>query len=53
VTKLLVFPPFWSAWFAIRSDFAHWLFLLLVGVLVSVLFDELQQWRDKTCRTKH
>ena len=29
-------------------DFAHWLFLLLVGVLISMLFDELQQWRDKT-----
>ena len=48
VTKLLVFPPFWSAWFADPLDFAHWLFLLLVGALISVLFDELQQWRDKT-----
>jgi PAS domain S-box-containing protein len=47
-TKLFVFPPFWSAWFADPLDFAHWLFLLLVGVLISVLFDELQQWRDKT-----
>jgi PAS domain S-box-containing protein len=48
VTKLLVFPPFWSVWFADSLDFAHWLFMLLVGVLISVLFDELQQWRDKT-----
>ncbi len=48
VTKLFVFPPFWSAWFHNPLDFAHWLFLLLVGVLISVLFDELQQWRDKT-----
>ncbi|HYJ41812.1 MAG TPA: PAS domain S-box protein [Steroidobacteraceae bacterium] len=47
-TKLFVFPPFWSAWFNDPLDFAHWLFLLLVGVLLSVLFDELQQWRDKT-----
>ena len=48
VTKIFVFPPFWNAWFDNPLDFAHWLFLLLVGVLISVLFDELQQWRDKT-----
>ena len=47
-TKLWVFPPFNRVWFATPLDFAHWLFLLLVGVLISVLFDELQQWRDKT-----
>jgi PAS domain S-box-containing protein len=47
-TKLFVFPPFSFAWFADSLDFAHWLFLLLVGVLISMLFDELQQWRDKT-----
>ena len=48
VTKVFVFPPFWSIWFRDPLDLAHWLFLLLVGVLISVLFDELQQWRDKT-----
>jgi K+-sensing histidine kinase KdpD len=47
-TKLFVFPPFNRAWFDDNQDFAHWLFLLLVGVLISMLFDELQQWRDKT-----
>jgi PAS domain S-box-containing protein len=46
--KLFVFPPFSRVWFDDPLDFAHWLFLLLVGVLISVLFDELQQWRDKT-----
>src|SRR5262245_66630953 len=43
VTKLLVFPPFLSVWFNDPLDFAHWLFLLLVGVLISLLLDELQQ----------
>jgi PAS domain S-box-containing protein len=47
-TKMFVFPPFNRAWFDDTVDFAHWLFLLLVGVLISMLFDELQQWRDKT-----
>ena len=47
-TKLWVFPPFNRAWFDDTLDFAHWLFLILVGVLISMLFDELQQWRDKT-----
>src|SRR5436190_8301274 len=47
-TKLFVFPPFNRAWFGDNLDFAHWLFLLLVGLLISMLFDELQQWRDKT-----
>ena len=47
-TKLWVFPPFNRVWFEDTLDFAHWLFLLLVGVLISMLFDELQQWRDKT-----
>lgn len=48
VTKVFVFPPSWSIWFKDRLDLANWLFLLLIGVLISVLFDELQQWRDKT-----
>jgi PAS domain S-box-containing protein len=47
-TKKFVFPPFGSVWFDDSLDLAHWLFLLLVGVLISMLFDELQQWRDKT-----
>jgi len=46
--KLFVFAPRKSIWFADSLDFAQWLFFLLIGVLVSVLFDELQQWRDKT-----
>jgi PAS domain S-box-containing protein len=46
--KLFVFPPLGRIWFADPLDFAHWLLLLLIGVLISVLFDELQQWRDKT-----
>jgi len=52
-TKLFVFPPFGSVWFDDPLDFAHWLFLLLVGVLISVLFDELQQWRDRTAARSH
>jgi PAS domain S-box-containing protein len=46
--KFWAFPPYYTIWFAIPVDVAHWLSLLLVGVLISVLFDELQQWRDKT-----
>jgi len=46
--KLFVFPPLLRVWFQDAVDFAHWLVLLLISVLISVLFDELQQWRDKT-----
>jgi PAS domain S-box-containing protein len=46
--KCWVFPPFGSIWFAVPIDFAHWLSLLVVGVLISVLFDELNQWRVST-----
>ncbi|HEU5135361.1 MAG TPA: PAS domain S-box protein [Steroidobacteraceae bacterium] len=47
-TILFVIPPHGSVLFEDPLDLAQWLFLLLVGVLISVLFDELQQWRDKT-----
>lgn len=46
--KAWAFPPYGSIWFDVPVDFAHWLSLLLVGVLISALFDELQQWREKT-----
>jgi PAS domain S-box-containing protein len=45
--KFWAFPPYYSIGFAIPVDVAHWLSLLLVGVLISVLFDELPQWRDR------
>jgi len=46
--KFWAFPPYYSIRFDIPLDIAHWLTLFLVGVLVSMLFDELQQWREKT-----
>jgi PAS domain S-box-containing protein len=48
LTAYFVFPPVGSFWFDKPLDFAQWLFVLLEGVLISVLFEELQQWRDKT-----
>ena len=48
VTDYFLLPPTYTFGFGSPAAFAHWLFLLLVGVLISVLFDELQQWRDKT-----
>jgi PAS domain S-box-containing protein len=32
--------------FLSAADFAHWLFMLLVGILVSVMFAELTRWRE-------
>ena len=46
--KVSIFQPLWSPWFQNPIDFAQWLFFLLLGVLISLLFDELQQWRNKT-----
>jgi PAS domain S-box-containing protein len=48
ITMYFVFEPLGTFWFDSPLDFAHWLSLLLVGVLLSVLFDELQQWRETT-----
>src|SRR5688572_23472529 len=45
--KLWVLAPFGTLWFDIPRDFALWLSLLLTGVIVSVLFEELQQLRRK------
>jgi PAS domain S-box-containing protein len=40
-----VMPPKHSFGFANPLDFAQWMFMLIVGVLVSVLFAELDRWR--------
>jgi PAS domain S-box-containing protein len=44
-SKLSVLAPFGEWWFETPRDVALWLSLLLAGVIVSVLFEELQQWR--------
>ena len=41
VTDLYLFPPLGSLWFERPLDLAQWLFLLLEGALVSVLFGVL------------
>ena len=38
-------PPIHAFGFASPVAFAHWLFMLLVGVLLSVLFEELSRLR--------
>jgi PAS domain S-box-containing protein len=48
LTAWFVFPPYGSFWFEKPIDFAQWLFTLLEGTLISVLFEELQQWRNQT-----
>ena len=50
VTDWFVFPPIGSLLFDKPLDFAQWLFMLLEGVLVSVLFAELTRWRSSTPR---
>jgi PAS domain S-box-containing protein len=45
---VFVLEPSYSIWIERPVDFAQLLFLLLLGVLVSMLFEELQQWRDRT-----
>jgi PAS domain S-box-containing protein len=47
-TAYFVLPPYYSLWIEKPLDFAQWLFLMLLCVLVSVLFEELQVWRDRT-----
>ena len=45
--KMWAHRPYGQFWFDAPIDFALWLSLLLAGVIVSVLFEELQQWRRK------
>ena len=44
-TDFYLFPPIGSLWFDRSLDFAQWLFLLLEGALVSVLFGVLTRPR--------
>jgi hypothetical protein len=44
-TDFYLFPPVGSVWFERSLDFAQWLFLLLEGVLISVLFGLLARSR--------
>jgi len=50
VTAWFVVPPMRSFSFSTPVDFAHWLFLVLEGVLISVLFAELTGWRQGAAR---
>ncbi len=43
-------PPVGSFTFSSPLAFAHWVLLLLVGVLISVLFGELTRWRETARR---
>ena len=56
-TDYFLVPPLYQFGFASPVAFAHWLFMLLVGVLISVLFGELDRWRrgraDETVEGKH
>ena len=45
VTDVFLVPPVHGFGFASPVAFAHWLFMMLVGVLVSVLFGELDRLR--------
>jgi len=49
-TDFFVLPPLGSPWFEKPLDFAQWLFMLLEGVLISVLFADLDRWRRRTAR---
>ncbi|HEV7608565.1 MAG TPA: PAS domain S-box protein [Steroidobacteraceae bacterium] len=50
VTDYFVLPPFHGFWFEKPLDFAQWLFMLLEGVLISVLFADLDRWRQRSPR---
>jgi PAS domain S-box-containing protein len=50
VTDLYVLPPIGTLWFEKPLDFAQWLFMLLEGVLISVLFADLDRWRRRSTR---
>jgi len=45
--KMWAHAPFGKFWFDAPVDFALWLSLLLTGVIVSILFEELHQLRGK------
>jgi PAS domain S-box-containing protein len=45
VTDYFVIPPVGGFGFNTPASLAQWLFLLVAGVLVSVLFGELTRWR--------
>jgi PAS domain S-box-containing protein len=45
VVDYFVMQPKHGFGFAQPLDFAQWLFLLILGVLISVLFGELDRWR--------
>src|SRR5262245_65954392 len=46
VTDYFLLPPIHSFAFATPVTFAHWLFMLLVGVLISVLSADLHRLRQ-------
>ena len=45
-TMYVALPPYYHFGFGTSLDFAHWLFMLLEGVLISVLFSERAGWRS-------
>jgi PAS domain S-box-containing protein len=45
VTDYFILPPAGSFWMEKPLDVAQWLFMLLEGVLISVLFADLERWR--------
>ena len=55
--KLWVLAPYGTLRFATPRDVSLWLSLMLAGVIVSVLFQELQQWRrqgsEQRAHTEH
>jgi PAS domain S-box-containing protein len=46
VTDFFLLRPLHGFSFESPATFAHWFFMLLVGVTVSVLFAELTRWRE-------
>jgi PAS domain S-box-containing protein len=50
VTDWYVLPPVGTLWFEKPLDFAQWLFMVLEGVLISVLFADLDRWRRRSTR---
>jgi len=50
ITAWFVVPLVQSFSFSTPEHLAHWLFLVLLGVLISVLFSDLAGWRRDTTR---
>ena len=46
LTAYYLAPPVGSFAFSSPVAFAHWVLLILMGVLISVLFGELSRWRE-------